>query len=136
MKALIISDSPSLRQEIRSQILDFQLEISIVGNLKDALGVLDKGENHIVLTDVLCPGDPQILKAALKGNPEVKVITVSKKMEIGWLIKTLAQGAFDYVDLDSPFQMRNSISRAVELAIAHIKSGGAADEETERRACR
>jgi len=136
MKALIISDCEKLRKQLRKDAESFNLEITEADNLADALEEVNKGEHEIILSDVLRPGSPKLLQAALKANSEVRFTTVTGKMNVWWLIKTLAQGAFDYIDLQAPFNVRDVIRKAIGSAIDDLNSGGTSDEQADRRAYR
>lgn len=133
MKVLIISDRENLRKRLRVAAESFKLKISEVDNLEDALEEVKKGEHEIILSDVLDPGSPKIIRVALRANPEVRFITVTGKMANWWLVRTLSQGAFDYVDLLAPWNPRDAMRKAIASAVADLKSKEAPDERTDRR---
>lgn len=124
MKVLIVSDQEFLREQMRKAASSFALEISEADNPPSAIAELDSGTYDIVLSDTFDTIQPKfVIQAALRTNPQIRVIIVTGRMTIWMLIKTLILGAFDYVDFHAPYPpFKSALRRAIGSAIRDINS--------------
>jgi len=116
---LIIDDNPDIRNIIRDLISEHGYKTRVAANYNQALKEIDKKLPDVAIIDVkLDKGDNdgiELLSHIKKKNKDVPVIIISGHANIEMAIKSLKNGAFEF--LEKPFdqdRLMNFVNRAVE----------------------
>ncbi len=116
---LIIDDNPDIRNIIRDLISESGYKTRVAANYNQALKEIDKKLPDVAIIDVkLDKGDNdgiELLSHIKKKNKDVPVIIISGHANIEMAIKSLKNGAFEFIE--KPFdqdRLMNFVNRAVE----------------------
>ena len=116
---LIIDDNPDIRNIIRDLINESGYKTRVAANYSQALKEIDKKLPDVAIIDVkLDKGDNdgiELLTHIKKKNKDVPVIIISGHANIEMAIKSLKNGAFEFIE--KPFdqdRLMNFVNRAVE----------------------
>ena len=116
---LIIDDNPDIRNIIRDLINESGYKTRVAANYNQALKEIDKKLPDVAIIDVkLDKGDNdgiELLSHIKKKNKDVPVIIISGHANIEMAIKSLKNGAFEFIE--KPFdqdRLMNFVNRAVE----------------------
>ena len=116
---LIIDDNPDIRNIIRDLINEHGYKTRVAANYNQALTEIDKKLPDVAIIDVkLDKGDNdgiELLSHIKKKNKDVPVIIISGHANIEMAIKSLKNGAFEFIE--KPFdqdRLMNFVNRAVE----------------------
>ncbi|MFL2895528.1 MAG: sigma-54-dependent transcriptional regulator [Candidatus Pelagibacter sp.] len=116
---LIIDDNPDIRNIIRDLISESGYKTRVAANYSQALKEIDKKLPDVAIIDVkLDKGDNdgiELLTHIKKKNKDVPVIIISGHANIEMAIKSLKNGAFEFIE--KPFdqdRLMNFVNRAVE----------------------
>lgn len=104
---LIVDDEKNILQVIQEMLSTQPYKLYIAQSFNEAEKILMENEVSIVLTDLLLEEGSglDVISAAQKYHPNVKVILMTGKPTIQNAIAVLKRGAFDY--LVKPFTMEN-----------------------------
>ena len=116
---LIVDDNNDIRNIINELIIDAGYKTRIAANYNQALSEIDKKLPDVAILDVkLDKGDNdgiELLSHIKKKNKDVPVIIISGHANIEMAIKSLQNGAFEFIE--KPFDQErliNFVKRAVE----------------------
>ena len=116
---LIVDDNTDIRNIINELIIDAGYKTRIAANYNQALSEIDKKLPDVAILDVkLDKGDNdgiELLSHIKKKNKDVPVIIISGHANIEMAIKSLQNGAFEFIE--KPFDQErliNFVKRAVE----------------------
>ena len=116
---LIIDDNPDIRNIIRDLISESGYKTRVAANYNQALKEIDKKLPDVAIIDVkLDKGDNdgiELLSHIKKKDKDVPVIIISGHANIEMAIKSLKNGAFEFIE--KPFdqdRLMNFVNRAVE----------------------
>ncbi|MBD3414535.1 MAG: response regulator [Candidatus Aminicenantes bacterium] len=114
---LIIDDEESIRDSCTQVLAKEGYSVDTSSDGRKALKVLNKSHFDVVLLDLKLPGVPgiKILKEIKKSFPEVPVIIITGFASIESAVKTIKQGAFDYLAKPfSPEELRTVVKKALD----------------------
>lgn len=118
---LILDDDPDLRKLLCYQISKAGFNILEAETVQNALGVLEKNQVDVVLSDVFLPDGngvelTQVIKAAY---PVIEVIVITGEGRIKDGVKAIKNGAFDYLvkseDTDTLIQLLTQAAESVAV---------------------
>ena len=116
---LIVDDNADIRNIINQLILDAGYKTRLAANYNQALSEIDKKLPDVAILDVkLDKGDNdgiELLSHIKSKNKDVPVIIISGHANIEMAIKSLKNGAFEFIE--KPFdqdRLLNFVKRAVE----------------------
>jgi DNA-binding NtrC family response regulator len=97
----LLLHQPSESQRLLKQVLEGRsIEVRWLRNCEEALPVLRESDPpHLVFTEALLPDGTwaDVVKLALAALKPVKVIVVSRLVDIRLYVETMASGAFDFI---------------------------------------
>ena len=116
---LIVDDNADIRNIINELILDAGYKTRLAANYNQALSEIDKKLPDVAILDVkLDKGDNdgiELLSHIKSKNKDVPVIIISGHANIEMAVKSLHEGAFEFIE--KPFdqeRLLNFVRRAVE----------------------
>ncbi len=125
-KILLVDDSPTILRLTSFYLEGSGYETLLASTGEEALGILEKVQPDLVLSDILMPGMDGIeLCRRIKLNPKtrnVPVLIITTTKEAGRLREALDSGASDYIN--KPFQQEELLARVR----SHIRTKRLIDE--------
>ncbi|MBV9340675.1 MAG: response regulator [Acidobacteria bacterium] len=117
-RVLVVDDEDPIREVVCSMLLTANFHCSQAGSGKEALALLQSGEEYeLMLSDLMMPGmDGEALLAATKERfPDMPVVMVTAVHDVSVALSAIRNGAYDY--LLKPFdreQLLATVRRALE----------------------
>jgi DNA-binding NtrC family response regulator len=97
----ILLHQPTESQRLLKQALEGRsIKVNWLQNYREALPLLREADPpHLVFTEALLPDGTwaDVVKLALEALKPVKVIVVSRLIDVGLYLKTIDSGAFDFI---------------------------------------
>ena len=119
---LIVDDNADIRNILNELILDAGYKTRVAANYNQALSEIDKKMPDVAILDVkLDKGDNdgiELLSHIKSKDKDVPVIIISGHANIEMAVKSLHEGAFEFIE--KPFdqeRLLNFVKRAVEKII-------------------
>jgi response regulator RpfG family c-di-GMP phosphodiesterase len=115
-RLLIVDDEESVRSLLYDLLRDvYQCDVAACG--EEALGLVDRTNYNVVLSDIMMPGMSgiELLERIKAERPDTSVIMVSANHDTRRAVGALRQGAYDYIV--KPFELEEvelSVQRALE----------------------
>jgi DNA-binding NtrC family response regulator len=96
---LVVDDDESLRRVTQVQLEDEGYAVTTAPNAADALAILDRAPQDLVITDMKMPGMSgiELLKRLHQEHPETAVILVTAFGTIESAVEAMKLGAYDYI---------------------------------------
>jgi two-component system, NarL family, response regulator NreC len=121
IQVVLVDDHAVVRSGLRL-LLDAQEDIEVVGeagNAKDAVFRARALKPHVVLLDVVMPGESgiDVLPTLLKESPETRVLVLSMQDDPNYVREAFAAGASGYV-------LKEAADEEVVSAVREIAGGG------------
>jgi len=116
-RLLIVEDDEGLRQVLQIQLEHEGYEARSVSSVEEALPILEKIPQDVVITDLNLPGASgiELLKRVRSLDPETAVIVMTAFATVETAVQAMKQGAYDYITKPiHPYELRSLIERAVD----------------------
>jgi two-component system NtrC family response regulator len=116
-RIMVVEDDDTLRRVIQAQITAMGYQVSVAGDVDQALEALQTCPHHLVLTDLQLPGRSglDLLKIVRAEYPETTVILMTAFGSVPNAVEAMKAGAYDYLTKPvHPYELRALISRAME----------------------
>jgi two-component system response regulator NreC len=121
IEVVLVDDHAVVRSGLRL-LLEKQDDIEVVGeagNAKDAIFRARALKPHVMLLDVVMPGESgiEVLPKLLKESPETRVLVLSMQDDPSYVREAFAAGASGYV-------LKEAVDEEVVSAVREIADGG------------
>jgi DNA-binding NtrC family response regulator len=97
----VLLHQPTESQRVLKQALEgLSVKVNWLQNCREALPVLREADPpHLIFTEALLPDGTwaDVVKLALEALKPVKVIVVSRLIDVGLYVQTMGSGAFDFI---------------------------------------
>jgi DNA-binding NtrC family response regulator len=116
-KILIIEDDDSLRRVMHIQLNREGYEASSAASSEEAIPILEKSPQNLVITDLNLPGISGIdlLKKVRASYPETAVIVMTAFGTVQTAVDAMKAGAYDYITKPiHPYELKALVSRALD----------------------
>jgi DNA-binding NtrC family response regulator len=116
-RILIVEDDDSLRQLMQIQLEHEGYETRSVSSVEQALPILQKFPQHLVITDLNLPGASgiELLKRVRMEYPETAVIVSTAFATVQTAVEAMKTGAYDYITKPiHPYELKALVKRAIE----------------------
>ncbi len=116
-RILVVDDDESLRRVTQVQLEDEGYTVATACSAEDALGVLSRRAEDLVITDLSMPGMSgiELLRKIRSEYPETTVVLVTAFGTVGSAVEAMKLGAYDYVTKPvNPENLRLVVTRALE----------------------
>jgi two-component system NtrC family response regulator len=116
-RILIVEDDENLRQVLQIQLKREEYQVTTAANAEQAIDLLQKFPQDLILTDLSLPGISgiELLKRVRTDYPDVLVILMTAFGTIQSSVEAMKSGAYDYITKPvHPYELRALLSRAFE----------------------
>ena len=116
-RILVVDDDESLRRVTQVQLEDEGYAVTTAPNADEALHVLARNQQDLVLTDLNMPGisGVELLREIRSEYPDTSVILVTAFGTVDSAVEAMKVGAFDYITKPvNPDSLRLIVGRALE----------------------
>ncbi|MFH1532910.1 MAG: HD domain-containing phosphohydrolase [Pseudomonadota bacterium] len=98
-RVLIVDDERGLRLSLRAFLTNDGYEVETAQDVSAAMGVLERGEVDVVVSDIIMPGETgvQLLARIHERNRGIAVILLTGEPNVETAAEAVRQGAFDYL---------------------------------------
>jgi two-component system response regulator PilR (NtrC family) len=116
-KVLIIDDEPDIRELLALTLSRMGIKSVVAKNLSEAKNLFNKDKYFLCLTDMRLPdGDGiEFVKYIKKHNPDLPVAVITAFGNIESAVKTLKEGAFDYVSKPINLELLKDLIKTAQL---------------------
>lgn len=100
ISALLLHQPTESQRVLKQALEDRSIKVNWLRNYREALPLLKEANPpHLVFTEPLLPDGTwaDVVKLALGALKPVKVIVVSRLIDVGFYMETMANGAFDFI---------------------------------------
>ncbi len=114
---LIVEDDESLRRVMHIQLNREGYETSSVADSEQAIQLMEKSPQNLVITDLNLPGmsGMELLKRIRAGHPETAVVVMTAFGTIPSAVEAIKSGAYDYITKPiHPYEMKALVSRVLD----------------------
>jgi DNA-binding NtrC family response regulator len=116
-RVLIVEDDLALQRGIQAQIAQMGAEVSVAGEVPQALEILRTDLHDLVITDLNLPGlsGLELLKTVRAEYPDTTVILMTAFGTVETAVEAMKNGAYDY--LTKPlhlYELRSLVNRVLE----------------------
>ncbi len=120
IRLLVVDDEVDICDFVRNFFKERDFEVSVAYNGKEALGLLDSVNPHIILLDLKMPvmGGMETLKEINKRKPDVKVIIVTAVEDVEKAEEAKRHNAIEYIT--KPLVLEQ-LERSVMIIAEQIK---------------
>ncbi len=96
---LIVEDEETLRESLRRIFIKDKYSVDITDSAESALGLLEKNNYDVIISDILLPGigGIELLTTVRQELPEQIFIVMTAYASLETAVKSLRAGAFDYI---------------------------------------
>jgi DNA-binding NtrC family response regulator len=134
-RMLVVDDHAAARESVADVLRHAGYEVIGASSASEALGLLDRHEFHVIVTDLQMPGMDglEFIRQIYQRRLLVQVIMVTAHATIASAVEAMRYGAFDY--LEKPFnatQLESTVRRALErgqLLVPDEKSTQASQDD-------
>jgi two-component system OmpR family response regulator len=110
LHVLIVDDEPRIRNMLRRYLVEEGFEVSDAGDGAGMRAVLAREVIHLVLLDLMMPGEDGLsLARYIRQHSEIPIIMLTGKGDLIDRVVGLETGADDYIP--KPFELREVLSR-------------------------
>jgi DNA-binding NtrC family response regulator len=116
-RVLIVEDDDTLRHVTHVQVEREGYETRSVLSAEEAIPILEKSQQHLVLTDLNLPGMSGIdlLKRIRLEYPETAVIVMTAFGTVQTAVEAMKSGAYDYITKPvHPYELKALVKRSLE----------------------
>lgn len=119
-KIIIIDDEPLIRTGLTQKIDWNQIGCEVCGaasNGNEGLQLIDRYNPHIVITDIVMPGQTgiELAKKTLFAHPRLKFIFLSAYDDFSYAQEAIRLNAFDYILKPiNPKNLLDSVQKAIK----------------------
>jgi two-component system NtrC family response regulator len=116
-RILIVEDDENLRQVLQIQLKKEGYEATSAANGEEAIELLRKGPQDLIITDLHLPGISglDLLKEVRAEYPSILVILMTAFGTVQSAVEAMKSGAYDYITKPvHPYELRALLSRAIE----------------------
>ena len=116
-KILIVEDDDTLRNVMQLQLKKLGYEAAIAPNAEQALDILQKLPQDLIITDLNLPGISglELLKRVHSEYPGTAAIVMTAYGTIQSAVEAMRSGAYDYITKPvEPYDLRALVSRALD----------------------
>jgi two-component system NtrC family response regulator len=116
-RILIVEDDDNLRQIMQIQLRKEGYEMTSLGNAEDAMELLQKTPQHLILADLNLPGISgiELLKKVRAEHPDTMVILMTAFGTVQSAVDAMKSGAYDYITKPvHPYELKALVGRAIE----------------------
>jgi two-component system, NtrC family, response regulator len=116
-RILIVEDDPGLRQVMQVQLTKEGYEVTLAANAEEAIELLQKSHQDLIITDLHMPGISGIdlLKKVRAEDPGALVILMTAYGTVQSAVEAMKSGAYDYITKPiHQYELRALVSRAIE----------------------
>ena len=116
-KILIVEDDDSLRSVMQVQLAREGYETSSVSTAEEALPILEKSFQNLVITDLHLPGISgiELLKKVRLDYPETAMIVMTAFGTVQTAVETMKAGAYDYLTKPiQPYELTMLVRRTIQ----------------------
>jgi DNA-binding NtrC family response regulator len=100
ISALLLHQPTESQRLLKQALEDRSIKVNWLRNYREALPLLREADPpHLVFTEPLLPDGTwaDVVKLALEALKPVKVIVVSRLIDVKFYMETMASGAFDFI---------------------------------------
>src|SRR5262249_34924053 len=116
-RVLIVEDDDTLRHVTHVQVEREGYETRSVLSAEEAIPILEKSQQNLVLTDLNLPGMSGIdlLKRIRLEHPETAVIVMTAFGTVQTAVEAMKAGAYDYITKPvHPYELKALVKRSLE----------------------
>src|SRR5436305_14456338 len=116
-KILVVEDDESLRRVMQVQLEKVGHQITVAGDVRQALEVLHQEAQDVVISDLNLPGESglELLKTIRAEHPETATIIVTAYGTVNTAVGAMKAGAYDYLMKPvHPYELRALVKRILE----------------------
>ena len=116
-RILIVEDDLTLQRVIQAQIAQMGAEVSVAGEVPQALEILRRDLHDLVITDLNLPGlsGLELLKTVRAEYPDTTVILMTAFGTVETAVEAMKNGAYDYLTKPlHPYKLKVLVSRVLE----------------------
>jgi DNA-binding NtrC family response regulator len=116
-KVLIIEDDDGLRRVMHTQLHREGFDTTSAGGAEEALDILSKSSQHLIITDLNLPGASgiELLRKVHAENPGTAVIVMTAFGTVQSAVEAMKAGAYDYlVKPIHPYELKTLVNRALD----------------------
>jgi DNA-binding NtrC family response regulator len=131
-KILVVENEPSLREDLEWAVQGSGREVATAQNAKEALQRIGEEDFDVIVTDLrmeTVDAGLEVLKAAKTKDIDTQVIVCTAYGSPEISVKTMGEGAFDYLERNSPGtdfleMIRHKVALALTFREATLAGGG------------
>jgi DNA-binding NtrC family response regulator len=100
ISALLLHQPTESQRLLKQALEDRSIKVNWLRNYREALPLLKEADPpHLVFTEPFLPDGTwaDVVKLALEALKPVKVIVVSRLIDVSFYVETMASGAFDFI---------------------------------------
>src|SRR5215813_12710723 len=116
-RILIVEDDDSMRRATTAQLEREGYETSSANSAEEALAILEKSLQQLVITDLQLPGKSglELLKSVRAEYPETAVIVTTAFGTVKSAVEAMKAGAYDYITkpIDS-YELKSIVKRSLD----------------------
>jgi FixJ family two-component response regulator/glycine cleavage system H lipoate-binding protein len=123
-QVIVVDDEASVCKSVRRILEREQLVVDEALSAKEAIGIIEKGEYAVVITDMMMPGmgGLDLLRVVKERWPQTSVIMITGYATIKTAVQSIKMGAFDYLPKPfTPEELASVTRRAIERAALYEK---------------
>jgi DNA-binding NtrC family response regulator len=116
-RILIVEDDLALQHVIQTQIVQMGAQVSVAGEVPQALEILRRDLHDLVITDLNLPGlsGLELLKTVRAEYPDTTVILMTAFGTVETAVDAMKSGAYDYLTKPvQPYKLRMLVNRVLE----------------------
>ncbi|HEY6344401.1 MAG TPA: sigma-54 dependent transcriptional regulator [Bryobacteraceae bacterium] len=116
-RLLVVEDDLALQRVIQAQIAQMGVQVSVAGEVPEALEILRKDLHDLVISDLNLPGlsGLELLKTVRAEYPDTTVILMTAFGTVETAVEAMKNGAYDYLTKPlHPYELRLLVNRVLE----------------------
>ncbi len=116
-RILIVEDDESLRKVMNVQLEREGYETTSASTAEEAISILEKNSQNLVITDLHLPGVSgiELLKKVRLDYPETAVIVMTAYGTVQTAVEAMKAGAYDYLTKPiHPYELKTLVKRSLE----------------------
>jgi DNA-binding NtrC family response regulator len=116
-KILVVEDDESLRRVMQVQLEKAGHQVTVAGDVRQALEILRQEPQDVVISDLNLPGESglELLKNIRAEHPKTATIMVTAYGSVASAVSAMKVGAYDYLTKPvHPYELRALVQRVIE----------------------